>query len=59
MLSNQRMSASQCGQRDPGWTMEIPRGTLWITTLAKLPKAAPKTNNAVATYHPGRNSTGQ
>jgi hypothetical protein len=41
MLSAARTGAAQCGQRDPGRTIDWPRGIRTMTTLKKLPHTAP------------------
>src|SRR5829696_2026892 len=40
-LSCQATGWPQAGQREPGRTSDSPRGTRWMTTLAKEPKARP------------------
>jgi hypothetical protein len=37
----------QLGQCEAGFIMDIPRGILYISTLKKLPKHAPKTGNKI------------
>ena len=41
MLSAARTGAAQWGQRDPGRTIDSPRGTRTMATLKKLPQTAP------------------
>src|SRR3954463_8375409 len=47
MLSAARTGAAQCGQRDPGRTIDSPRGIRTMATLKKLPQTAP--NSPAAT----------
>ena len=43
MLSYQRMAASHFGQRERGWTTDLPCGRREMQTFRKLPKIRPRT----------------
>lgn len=53
MFSNQESSWPQLGHAEGGLTTDVPVGSLWMTTLAKLPIVAPNMAASVGKYQAG------
>src|SRR3954468_15048830 len=56
MLSAARTGAAQCGQREPGRTIDSPRGIRTMATLKKLPQTAPNSPAAITPKEEERNA---
>jgi hypothetical protein len=56
MLSAARTGVAQCGQREPGRTIDSPRGIRTMATLKKLPQTAPNSPAATTPKEEERNA---